>query len=126
MGAAETNVSPTGNRSLTCTLVAAAVLVVPPGANAAEPLSVNVDRATIATRLGHKFSFRTTITNAGPTAASGYVAHLNVLSYDRDVWRDLHVTALPLGFFLIVLNLYQYADGVMLGYFRTDAWRKRY
>jgi O-antigen/teichoic acid export membrane protein len=43
------------------------------------------------------------------------------LSYDRDVWRELHVTALPLGFFLIVLNLYQYADGVMLGYFRTDA-----
>lgn len=43
------------------------------------------------------------------------------LSYDRDVWRDLHVTALPLGFFLIVLNLYQYADGVMLGYFRTNA-----
>jgi O-antigen/teichoic acid export membrane protein len=41
--------------------------------------------------------------------------------YDRDVWRDLHVTALPLGFFLIVLNLYQYVDGVMLGYLRTDA-----
>ena len=43
------------------------------------------------------------------------------LEYDREVWRDLHLTALPLGFFLIVLNLYQYADGVMLGYFRTDA-----
>jgi O-antigen/teichoic acid export membrane protein len=41
--------------------------------------------------------------------------------YDRDVWRDLHITALPLGFFLIVLNLYQYVDGVMLGYLRTDA-----
>lgn len=43
------------------------------------------------------------------------------LTYDRGIWRDLHLTALPLGFFLIVLNLYQYADGVMLGYFRTDA-----
>lgn len=43
------------------------------------------------------------------------------LQYDRELWRDLHLTALPLGFFLIVLNLYQYADGVMLGYFRTDA-----
>lgn len=43
------------------------------------------------------------------------------LTYDRDAWRDLHLTALPLGFFLIVLNLYQYADGVMLGYFRNDA-----
>jgi O-antigen/teichoic acid export membrane protein len=43
------------------------------------------------------------------------------LTYDREVWRDLHLTALPLGFFLIVLNLYQYVDGVMLGYFRNDA-----
>ena len=43
------------------------------------------------------------------------------LRYDRDVWRDLHATALPFGFFLIVLNLYQYVDGVMLGYLRTDA-----
>jgi O-antigen/teichoic acid export membrane protein len=43
------------------------------------------------------------------------------LEYNREVWRDLHMTALPLGFFLIVLNLYQYADGVMLGYFRSDA-----
>jgi len=75
-------------RSLTCTLVAAAVLVVPPGANAAEQLTVNVDRATIATKLGHRFSFRTMITNAGPAAASGYVAHLNVLSYDRGVYVD--------------------------------------
>ena len=41
--------------------------------------------------------------------------------YDRDVWRDLHVTALPFGAFLIVLNLYQYVDGVMLGALRTDA-----
>jgi O-antigen/teichoic acid export membrane protein len=43
------------------------------------------------------------------------------LRYDRQVWRDLHATALPLGFFLIVLNLYQYVDSVMLGALRTDA-----
>jgi O-antigen/teichoic acid export membrane protein len=43
------------------------------------------------------------------------------LRYDRDVWRDLHMTALPFGAFLIVLNLYQYVDGVMLGSLRTDA-----
>ena len=43
------------------------------------------------------------------------------LRYDRDVWRDLHTTALQLGFFLIVLNLYQYVDSVMLGAMRTDA-----
>jgi O-antigen/teichoic acid export membrane protein len=43
------------------------------------------------------------------------------LRYDREVWRDLHRTALPLGFFLVVLNLYSYVDGVMLGFMRTDA-----
>lgn len=43
------------------------------------------------------------------------------LRYDAGVWRDLHATALPLGFFLIVLNLYQYVDSVMLGAMRTDA-----
>jgi O-antigen/teichoic acid export membrane protein len=43
------------------------------------------------------------------------------LRYDRDTWSDLYTTALPLGFFLIVLNLYQYVDSVMLGYMRTDA-----
>jgi len=42
-------------------------------------------------------------------------------AYDSDVWRELHRTALPLGFFLVVLNLYSYVDGVMLGYLRTDA-----
>ncbi len=41
--------------------------------------------------------------------------------YDRQVWRELHATALPLGFFLVVLNLYSYVDGVMLGVLRTDA-----
>ncbi len=43
------------------------------------------------------------------------------LRYDRDVWRELHATALPLGFFLIVLNLYQYVDSVMLGTLRSDS-----
>jgi O-antigen/teichoic acid export membrane protein len=43
------------------------------------------------------------------------------LRYDREVWRELHATALPLGFFLVVLNLYSYVDGVMLGVLRTDA-----
>src|SRR5436305_13984632 len=41
--------------------------------------------------------------------------------YDREIWADLHRTALPLGFFLVVLNLYSYVDGVMLGFLRTDA-----
>ena len=41
--------------------------------------------------------------------------------YDAEAWLELHKTALPLGFFLVVLNLYSYVDGVMLGYLRTDA-----
>jgi len=43
------------------------------------------------------------------------------LKYDREVWLDFHRSALPLGLFLVVLNLYSYIDGVMLGYLRTDA-----
>lgn len=39
--------------------------------------------------------------------------------YDRDIWYNLHKTALPLGFFLVVLNLYSYVDSVMLGSMRT-------
>jgi O-antigen/teichoic acid export membrane protein len=43
------------------------------------------------------------------------------IRYDRDIWVELHRTALPLGFFLIVLNLYSYVDSVMLGAMRTFA-----
>jgi O-antigen/teichoic acid export membrane protein len=42
------------------------------------------------------------------------------LRYDRAIWRDLQIKALPLGFFLVVLNLYSYVDGVMLGVMRGD------
>ena len=42
------------------------------------------------------------------------------MRFDRTAWRDLQTTALPLGVFLIVLNLYSYVDGVMLGVMRTD------
>jgi O-antigen/teichoic acid export membrane protein len=42
------------------------------------------------------------------------------LRYDAAIWRELQTTALPLGFFLVVLNLYSYVDAVMLGVMRTD------
>jgi O-antigen/teichoic acid export membrane protein len=42
------------------------------------------------------------------------------LRFDRAIWRELQTTALPLGFFLVVLNLYSYVDGVMLGVMRGD------
>ncbi len=37
------------------------------------------------------------------------------------VWRDLQTAALPLGFFMIALNLYTYIDMVILGVIGTDA-----
>jgi O-antigen/teichoic acid export membrane protein len=65
------------------------------------------------------------LARAAALALAGTLTHLRLgglgLRYDRDVWRDLHRTALPLGFFLVVLNLYSYVDGVMLGFMRTDA-----
>jgi O-antigen/teichoic acid export membrane protein len=42
------------------------------------------------------------------------------LRYDRAIWRQLQSAALPLGFFLVVLNLYSYVDGVMLGVMRGN------
>jgi hypothetical protein len=51
-------------------------------------VSVGVDRTEIATQLGHKFHFRSTFRNDGPAAASGLIAHLNVLSLHRDVYVD--------------------------------------
>jgi O-antigen/teichoic acid export membrane protein len=42
-------------------------------------------------------------------------------TFDRRIWRDLQVAALPLGFFMIALNLYTYVDTVILGVMRTDA-----
>jgi O-antigen/teichoic acid export membrane protein len=56
---------------------------------------------------------------------AGVLTHFQLggfgLRYDREIWRDLHATALPLGFFLVVLNLYSYIDSVLLGVMRTDA-----
>jgi O-antigen/teichoic acid export membrane protein len=40
--------------------------------------------------------------------------------FDPAVWSELQTTALPIGFFLVVLNVYAYIDGVMLGVMRTD------
>ena len=58
------------------------------GVTGAAPLSVNVDRARISTRLGHKFVFRSTIWNHGSMPVSGVIAHLNVLSLRSGVYVD--------------------------------------
>jgi len=65
------------------------------------------------------------LARAAALGLAAVVTHMRLgglgLRYDRAVWLDLHRTALPLGFFLVVLNLYSYVDGVMLGYLRMDA-----
>jgi hypothetical protein len=70
-----------------CTGAALLLSLASPAA-AAPQISVRVDRAEITTRLGHKFAFRSTITNDGATPLSGVIAHLNVLSYDPGTYVD--------------------------------------
>ena len=69
-------------------LLAAVLLALAPAAHAAGNLSVSVDRALVSTQLGHKFEFRSTISNHRSTAASGLIAHLNVLSLRDGVYVD--------------------------------------
>jgi hypothetical protein len=75
---------------LALAVLAVALLVAPTVHGAGEPVSVSVtiDRTQISTRLGGKFSFRSTITNRGSTNASGLIAHLNVLSLKDGVYVD--------------------------------------
>jgi O-antigen/teichoic acid export membrane protein len=43
-----------------------------------------------------------------------------VPQFDRTAWRALQTAALPLGFFMIALNMYTYIDTVILGVIGTD------
>jgi hypothetical protein len=56
--------------------------------DAAPRLSASVDRTQISTQLGRSFDVRSTITNSGPSAARGLVAHLNVLSLHEEPYVD--------------------------------------
>ena len=51
-------------------------------------LRLSNDRAGIATALGHKFVFHTTIRNEGATPASGLIAHLNVVDLSGHTYVD--------------------------------------
>jgi O-antigen/teichoic acid export membrane protein len=39
-------------------------------------------------------------------------------AFERDIWRDLQVNALPFGAFVVVLNVYNYIDTIFLGTMR--------
>ncbi len=89
--------------ALTCALLLAAVAQ---AADQTPRLSVATDRQQISTKLGGKFSFRTTIVNRSSTAVSGLIAHLNVLSLrdgvyvDPEDWssrRTVYLDAIPAG-----------------------------
>ena len=70
-------------------LVTAVVLgAAAPAAHAASRLSVSNDRTAIATKLGHKFVFRSRIDNNGPRTAADLVAHLNVLDLTGHTYVD--------------------------------------
>jgi hypothetical protein len=59
---------------------------------AAAPASAGVavanDRATVITKLGHKFVFHSRIENRGAAAATGLVAHLNVVDLTGHTYVD--------------------------------------
>jgi hypothetical protein len=68
--------------------VAALLLVAAPAAAAGGRLSVSVDRTLVSTKLGHTFTFHSTIANHSTAPASGLIAHLNVLSLRNGVYVD--------------------------------------
>jgi hypothetical protein len=57
-------------------------------APAAAGVAVRNDRVTVATKLGHKFVFHSRIENRGATAATGLVAHLNVVDLTGHTYVD--------------------------------------
>jgi hypothetical protein len=72
-----------------CLLLAAAIAALAlPAAAAAGNLRVANDRTGVATKLGHKFVFHTRIENRGSEAASGLVAHLNVVDLSGHTYVD--------------------------------------
>ena len=73
-------------RGLAALAVAALALTWAGAANAS--VSVTVDRIGVATGLGKRFAFRSTVVNTGPGEARGLVAHLNVASLRPGVYVD--------------------------------------
>ncbi len=82
----------------------------------AQPQSVSVTVAPerIATELGGKFAFTSTITNNGATDAQGLIAHLNVLSLRNGVYVDPEDWS---------SNRTRYLDPIPPGQSLTITWR---
>lgn len=67
-------------------LLVGVLLAFAPAAHAG--VSVSNDRTAIATKLGHKFVFHSTIRNDGAAPAGGLVAHLNVVDLSGHTYVD--------------------------------------
>ena len=67
-------------------VVATATLA--PGAHADGNVTVAVDRTSVSTALGRSFTVRTTIANPAGAAATGLVAHLNVVALSPGLYVD--------------------------------------
>jgi hypothetical protein len=82
-------------------LLLVAVVSLVAAAPAAAGVSVANDRATVTTKLGHKFVFHSRISNSGTTPATGLVAHLNVVDLtghtyvDPEDWSSSRTRYLP-------------------------------
>lgn len=55
---------------------------------AGEDIVVQLDESRLDVGPGEKFSFVSTVRNEGDAALDGYVAHLNILTTDEDVYVD--------------------------------------
>jgi hypothetical protein len=69
-------------------LLAALAAVAACCADAARAVTVTLDHGPVTTSIGRKFTFTTTVENTSASAATGLVAHLNVLSNDPGVYVD--------------------------------------
>jgi len=68
--------------------------------------------------LGLAFVGARVVTVAGGFALTHRQVGLPQPAFEMDLWRELQVNALPMGAFLIVLNLYNYVDTLLLGAMR--------
>ncbi|HEY6358729.1 MAG TPA: oligosaccharide flippase family protein, partial [Vicinamibacterales bacterium] len=68
--------------------------------------------------LGLAFVGARVLSVAGGFALTHRQVGLPQPAFEMDLWRELQVNALPLGAFVIVLNVYNYVDTVLLGTMR--------
>jgi O-antigen/teichoic acid export membrane protein len=76
--------------------------------------------------LGVAFVGARVLTVAGGFALTHRQVGLPQPAFEMDLWRELQVNALPLGAFLIVLNVYNYVDTLLLGTMRDVGEAGRY